>query len=197
VSQLAEALRDQVRELAGALFPHAVIGGLSVSARTEPRFTRDVDLAVAVEDDRAAERFVNGLLRHGWRILAHLEQTSTHRLATIRAIRPGSDGVVGVVVDFLLASSGLEQEVARDADRIEVFDGVVAPVASAVHLLAMKVLSMDEVSRPQDRTDALALLATLTPDQIEEVRAALRDLEARGFHRDKDLQGELDGLLAR
>jgi len=32
----------------------AVIGGLAVAIRAEPRFTKDVDLAVAVVDDRKA-----------------------------------------------------------------------------------------------------------------------------------------------
>ena len=34
----------------------ALVGGLAVSARAEPRFTRDVDLAVAVVSDDEAER---------------------------------------------------------------------------------------------------------------------------------------------
>ena len=33
----------------------AVIGGLAVAFRAEPRFTKDVDVAVAVADDREAE----------------------------------------------------------------------------------------------------------------------------------------------
>jgi hypothetical protein len=33
-----------------------VVGGLAVSARTEPRFTRDVDLVIAVSDDQSAEQ---------------------------------------------------------------------------------------------------------------------------------------------
>ncbi len=33
----------------------ALIGGLAVAVRAEPRFTRDVDLAVAVADDRELE----------------------------------------------------------------------------------------------------------------------------------------------
>jgi len=39
----------------------ALVGGLAVSVRTEPRFTRDLDLAVAVADDRAAEDLVHRL----------------------------------------------------------------------------------------------------------------------------------------
>ena len=195
MNPLTRALQLASRELENAGISFAVVGGLAVSARTEPRFTRDVDLAVAVEGDRAAELFVRGLLGSGWRVLSQVEQTSTGRLATVRTLPPGSDDSTSTVVDFLFASSGIEAEVARCAEPLELFEGIVVPVATPEHLLAMKVLSMNENSRAQDRTDALALLATLTPDQLSEARASLSSLERRGFHRGKDLQVDLDRLL--
>ena len=36
----------------------ALVGGLAVGARARPRFTQDLDFAVAVDSDRAAERIV-------------------------------------------------------------------------------------------------------------------------------------------
>lgn len=39
----------------------ALIGGQAVAARTEPRFTEDVDLAVSVADDEQAQQIVFGL----------------------------------------------------------------------------------------------------------------------------------------
>ena len=36
----------------------ALVGGLAVSARAEPRFTRDVDFAVAVGSDKEAEQLI-------------------------------------------------------------------------------------------------------------------------------------------
>jgi hypothetical protein len=54
VTSLESSLRQIHADLtlAGASF--ALVGGLAVSARTEPRFTRDADLAVAIASD--AER---------------------------------------------------------------------------------------------------------------------------------------------
>ncbi len=52
----------------------ALVGGLAVSARAEPRFTRDADLAVAVADDSDAETLILELRRAGYRTLAVLEQ---------------------------------------------------------------------------------------------------------------------------
>lgn len=42
----------------------ALVGGLAVSARAEPRTTRDVDLAVALQSDEQAEQLVFEL--QGW-----------------------------------------------------------------------------------------------------------------------------------
>ena len=43
----------------GVSFALILIGGLAVSARTEPRFTRDLDLAVSVTSDHEAESRVD------------------------------------------------------------------------------------------------------------------------------------------
>ena len=45
---------------AGASF--AIVGGLAVGIRTEPRFTRDADMAVSVAGDQEAEALVFGLV---------------------------------------------------------------------------------------------------------------------------------------
>jgi|ERR1022692_958749 hypothetical protein len=51
----------------------AVIGGLAVAFRAEPRFTKDVDLAVAVADDAEAEGIVSRLQVRGYLISAASE----------------------------------------------------------------------------------------------------------------------------
>ena len=84
MSALARALRRAIDDLEAAGAPHALIGGIAVSARTEPRFTRDVDLAVAVTGDDRAEQVVHGMIQEGWRVLAQMEQDAAARLATRR-----------------------------------------------------------------------------------------------------------------
>jgi hypothetical protein len=46
------ALRAIAADLDGRKARWALIGGFAVSIRSEPRFTRDVDVAVAVSGDR-------------------------------------------------------------------------------------------------------------------------------------------------
>jgi len=52
----------------------AVIGGLAVAFRAEPRFTKDVDVAVAVADDDEAEGIVNRLQVRGYALASLVEQ---------------------------------------------------------------------------------------------------------------------------
>jgi hypothetical protein len=65
---------EVARRLAGLLdtldVGYALVGGFAVSARSEPRFTRDLDFAVAVADDEVAEGVVRALLDDQYRILA-------------------------------------------------------------------------------------------------------------------------------
>ena len=99
MTAFAATLRRIGADLAGIGAGHAVVGGLAVSVRTEPRFTRDVDLAVAVADDAMAEAVIGELLQRGYRSLAMVEHEATGRLATARLTSPVDDGIV---VDLLL-----------------------------------------------------------------------------------------------
>ncbi len=65
MSRLEAVVRRAVADLQAAGCRFALVGGLAVSARTEPRFTRDLEVAVAVEDERAAKQLVFALQRLG------------------------------------------------------------------------------------------------------------------------------------
>ena len=52
------------------------------SARTEPRFTRDADLAVALASDAEAEALSHSLRARAYGIEAVVEQEAVGRLAT-------------------------------------------------------------------------------------------------------------------
>jgi len=180
-------------ELDRARKPWAVVGGLAVSARAEPRFTRDVDMAVAVTEDHEAEQLARGLVASGYRVLATLEQESTGRLATVRLATPGGDPSA-VVVDLLFASSGVEREIVREAELLEVLPGLRVPVARCGHLLALKVLSLSP-ERPQDLIDILSLVREATPADVDQARQTAALIAARGYDRGRDLAGELEKHL--
>jgi hypothetical protein len=95
----AAALAASHLEELGVAF--ALIGGLAVGARGEPRYTRDVDLAIGVANDQEAESLLNALSRRGYSVDTVIEQTRTGRLATARLRHPVDPDVF---IDLLFAS---------------------------------------------------------------------------------------------
>lgn len=193
MNRLQTALADIGKLLDQKGIGWALVGGIAVSVRSEPRFTRDVDLAVAVESDRQAERLVGDLRGAGYEILETVEQETTGRFATARLLPPGGDPG-GVIVDLLFASSGIEPEVVATAEPLEVLPGLTVPVAGLPELIALKLLARDDVARPQDAGDLVALAPLATARDFESVRQLLHLIEDREFHRGRDLHGELERL---
>jgi nucleotidyltransferase AbiEii toxin of type IV toxin-antitoxin system len=168
----------------------ALVGGLAVSVRAEVRFTRDVDVAVAVDGDPDAERLVLALRERGYRPVASVEHETRSRLATARLLSP-----LGVKVDLLFASSGIEAETVARAERLELPSVGEIPVARAEELLALKVLSMT-AARLQDRLDAQHLLRFNPGLDMDAVRENLAMIRERGFERGQVLEDKLAALVA-
>jgi predicted nucleotidyltransferase len=193
VTPLETTLRRAAADLAAANVGFALVGGLAVSIRTEPRFTRDADLAVAVNDDAAAEGLVRRLRTLGYRIEALVEQEAVGRLATARLVL--SQERWAPVVDLLFASSGIEREIVSESEPLEVLSDLRVCVAQTGHLIALKVLSRDDLRRPQDLVDLRALVRVSSSGDLERSRHALALITARGYDRGRDLPAELDRLL--
>jgi len=196
VTPLGKALSRIAGDLGESEAPFALVGGLAVSARTEPRFTRDADIAVIVDSDEQAEELVYSLKAAGYSIDALVEQEAVGRLATVRLSPAGSD-LGGIVVDLLFASSGIEREVVEDAERLRVLEDIEVPVARVGHLIALKVLSRDDVKRPQDLVDLRALLKVASDPDLKEARKACALIAERGYARGRDLLRNFESLLRR
>jgi len=196
MNRLANALEKIAEDLAEHHMRWCLVGGLAVSAHVEPRFTRDIDIAVHVANDQEAEQLGASLRQAGYTILAVVEQKATGRLATVRLVPPGQDAA-GVVVDLLFASSGIEAELVREAATISIFAGSSVPVAQPPDLLALKLLSRDPVNRPQDELDLRALLTVVSQNDIAAVCKSLRLITERGYGRGRELLKELDDFLAQ
>lgn len=189
--RLSEVLREVADVLSAQGIGFAVVGGLAVSVRTEPRFTRDVDLAVAVTGDQEAEATVAALAPR-YEPVAILEQETLDRMATVRLAR-GGEPTAGVVVDLLFASSGIEHEVVDTAEPLEVFQGVSVPVARTEHLLALKLLARAD-TRPLDAADLQALLAVAGREELAHAEQLLALIMHRGTNRSRDLPEEWRAL---
>lgn len=170
----------------------AVTGGLAVAFRAEPRFTKDVDVAVAVADDREAEDIVNRLQVRGYALASLVEQDYVNRLATARLIRPQA-GTSSAFIDLLFASSGIEDEIVRRADLLEVLPDLFMPVASTGHLIALKVLA----GRHQDLTDLGYLISAATEADLGEARASVARIQERGYNRGQNLPEDLSSIISQ
>lgn len=194
MTSLEAALRRIHTDLTEAHVSFALVGGLAVSARTEPRFTRDADLAVAVASDSEAEALIHHLQDRDYEVGAIVEQDAVGRLATARLTRSGQHQAP--VIDLLFASCGIEREVVADAEPIELLPPLTIGVARTGHLLALKVLSRDDITRPQDLVDLRALLRVASVIELSRAREALMLIAARGYHRGRDLVSEMRRLDA-
>lgn len=194
MTSLESALRKVHTDLTEVRASFALVGGLAVSARTEPRFTRDADLAVAVSDDTEAEALIHALRGRGYNIGAVVEQDALGRLATVRLTPSGSPNPP--VIDLLFASSGIEREIVAAAEPLELLPGLTIGVARIGHLIALKVLSRDDAGRPQDLADLRALLRVASDAELARARHALALISSRRYHRGRDLLTELNALRA-
>lgn len=191
MTAVESALRRIVADLESLQQRFALVGGFAVSARTEPRFTRDVDLVVAVSDDDDAEAVLRALGARGYVVVATVEHVAAGRLATARLASPLAPGRE-LIVDLLFASSGVEQEIAARAEPLELLAGLVVPVATLGDLLALKLLSRDDDARPQDAADIVALRAAATADDLAIARESAALIAIRGYGRGRDLVAALE-----
>jgi Nucleotidyl transferase AbiEii toxin, Type IV TA system len=181
------ALRRAVADLDVLKVRWALIGGLAISIRSVPRFTKDLDFAIAVASDSEAEDVVHRLRGRGYHPVEVLEQEYVERLSGVRLEHASSE----VIVDLLFASSGIEGEVVGGATRLEVLPRLFAPVATAGHLIALKTLA----GRNQDLTDLGSLIPVASDKDLEMARDAVRLIKERGFNRDQDVVADLDKLI--
>lgn len=191
MNRLDDTLQHAAKDLNGAGYRWALVGGFAVSARTLPRFTRDVDIAVMVASDAIAESLIHTLSLLGYTCFATVEHDNG-RLATARLRRGG--GGPAVTVDLLFASSGIEHEVVADAETLDVVSGLPLPVASVGHLIALKLLARNDESRPQDLADLLALASVATPEDWASAQEAVELITERGYNRGRDLVTALEKL---
>ncbi len=193
MTRVEEALRRIVADLEGTPHAYALVGGFAVSARAEPRFTRDIDLVVDVADDAAAESLLRHLAGRGYRLVAAVEQVAPARLATARLASPAAPAGE-LIVDLLFASSGVEREIAARSEPLELLEELVVPVARTGDLLALKLLSRDDATRPQDHADLRALLSVATPADLATAREAAALIVQRGYARGRDLVALIERL---
>lgn len=138
--------------------PAAVVGGLAVVLRVQPRFTRDLDVVVVVPAPRRS--LLPALTAAGYTYdPGDIDEWLDGGL--VRAVVPET----GEGLDLILADVPYLETVAGRAEPLEI-EGCSLPVATLEDLLLLKL----EAGRPHDLDDALALReafgATLDRDYL-------------------------------
>ena len=185
---LVSTAHDLLRELNTQGVRGCLVGGLAVSVHCDPRFTRDVDLAVVVGSDSEAEKLAGWLMSKGFRISTLIEQEAADRLAIIRLTT-----IDGIEIDLLTASSGIESEIVAQAQTLEVVRGIQMPVARVGHLIALKLLAVAP-GRETDMTDLRNLAKVASQADWEIASIAVDDITKRGYSRGRDLAFQLRSL---
>ena len=187
-----------VRDLNEAGQPFALVGAIAVAVRAVELSTKDIDFAVAVPDETAALALLTRLERNDeYTVTRRIRDSHTDELCSAALLVRGSGGI-HAVVDLLFDTCGIEREVVAAAEPVEVLPDVRVDVATRGHLIAMKVLSLDDGRRPKDRVHLADLLQSSSELDIEEARDALCLMEERDVGKraaKDDLQAELDQAI--
>ena len=167
-----------------------------MSMRSKPRLTRDIDLVVAVDTEEEAEALIRSLRDAGLFPATVLEHGPTNRLSTVRLSRT-ADLIGDILIDLLFASCGIEKEVVSSAEDLEILPGVIMPVAQRSHLLAMKLLAVDERRRPKDAEDILNLIKSSSEKELGLTSELLSLITSRNYHRERDLPQIFQDFISR
>ena len=186
MSSLEGALARIGRDLDELGRPWALVGALAVAARAEARATLDVDVAVAVGDPVEAAALVADLRGRGYRWEADFGTAMT-------TLAIPSDTTADLRLDLLFSLAGIEDVVARAAERLAVLPGLELPVALRGDLIALKLLAAGAPGREHDWRDARALIRGATAADLARAGQSIALLVARGA----TPAGKLEGELAR
>lgn len=171
-------LRDLGRVLDDAGVPWMIVGGLAVGAWTEPRGTKDCDVAIALPRDTGA---LERALRAVDLVVARGELSRAVEGGSVR-LRLERENAAPVLVDLLCAGTAFEHEALSRSRPLAVL-GVPSRVVAPDDLLVYKLIA----GRPQDLADIDRLIrAGRTPEDEARVRAWAREWE---------LEDRLDGAI--
>jgi predicted nucleotidyltransferase len=149
IDVLQTTLADAVQWLEAEGISYALIGGIAVSLRGQPRTTADVDLVIAANVPRVLQ-LLGQLSRSPFRPLFDDVEEVVQRAL----ILPLRHAKTGIKVDVAIGLSGFERQAIERAESITVGGGVVC-VATAEDLILMKLLA----GRPQDMEDVRGIVA--------------------------------------
>jgi hypothetical protein len=166
LGSVPEVLADLAKALRSLRVRWYLFGAQALVLRGLSRATAHVDVTVLL-GTIPTERLLAMLRRHG--LPPAIEEARF--VATTRVV-PVVHRRTGLLVDIVLGGPGIEERFAAAAETVRV-GRIRVPVATATHLVVMKVLA----GRPKDLDDAAGLLAMsvgrIDADELDELSQAL------------------------
>ena len=144
-----QTLRDLKQLLKRRRAPYAVIGGIAVAIRGEPRFTADIDALVGI-DIAAAVHLVRSLSKSAFLPLF----PDIEEVVKTSCILPMRHRKTSIKVDLAIGLTGFELRAIERAEDVR-FGRLSLRVVTAEDLLLMKVLA----GRPRDLDDTERIVA--------------------------------------
>ena len=177
-----QTLRDLKQLLKRRSAPYAVIGGIAVAIRGEPRFTADIDAVVGI-DIAAAVQLARALRNSAFLPLF----PDIEEVVKTACILPMRHRKTRIQVDLVVGLTGFEQQAIQRAEDVR-FGRLSLRVITAEDLLLMKVLA----GRPRDLDDTERIVAKqgkrLDWSYVFETAKQLEEVVAQ------DLVGPLEAL---
>ena len=185
LAPLLQALRDLVRWLQDTQTSGTVIGGVAASILGRPRFTRDIDVVVIVEEEEWAE-FLSSGSSFGFqpRRSDALEFARKTRVLWVRHEQSGID------VDVSFGSLPFEKELIARAVLMDV-GGARAPLPTVEDLIILKAVA----HRSRDLVDIESLVEVNTRLDVARIVRWVKDF-ASALEM-PELLSDLEALLNR
>jgi len=133
--------------------PYAIIGGVAVSIRAIPRYTKDVD-AVLWVGESDWEKILAQVTQEGFTARAENPISFAQKNRLLLLIDED-----GTQIDLSFGALPFEERMIRNAEPVEIASGCFATVATAESLVVMKAIAW----RPKDIQD-IRDIASINPD---------------------------------
>jgi len=159
-----------------------IIGGQAVLLYGEPRLTKDIDITLGIDTDRATDVLACAD-RLGLKVL--VENPNEFICSTM--VLPVQDAATGIRVDFIFSYSPYEQQAIARAKQMSLA-GSILRFASVEDLIIHKIIA----GRPRDLEDVKGILLK---NKNFDTNYILRWLKDFGIGLEKDFLGCFESIL--
>jgi hypothetical protein len=188
MSKFADTLRALNSALEGLGVGWFLFGAQAAIFRGSRRLTNDIDVTLLLAGE-STQAVVASMRREGF----SLRVADVDDFVNTTKVLPFVHDPTRVPVDVVLGESPLEELFLQASEQVDVGEGVIVPVATAEHLIVMKLLA----GRPKDLDDSTAIARANEVDFAEVELLADALAEGLGEHDILAALAELRRRLAR